>query len=253
MKDFISQTELAFAIENIYKYLQTRDSKCLQVAQNEIKKAKEIDFSIKTYQEYRLNEAFIPSSHGVNRMAVMLLNSLGENYLEQGILTIHQDDPKLGFAEHTNTYRLVLKDIDTHINFYTGNPTAEDKPYDFDTNFISQITRYQNGNTADTTKHAWDSFNPGYKNPIRTLDFKSALWKKDHEHFVNYIFQIMDDGSMVVFAPGKRDQLKQIEFKPKPENLHYLDQYLQLLSSIKAFDSKIYNLNWDNFILKDMN
>ncbi len=251
MTDFITQSELDKAVYGVFNYLLTRDSSHLIAAQSEIKKAKEIDFAIKTYAEYDLKEAFVPSSHGVNRMAIMLLNSYGECYLNNGQLSISADDPESGYADHTNTYTLRLKDAHTHLQIYKGNPSGAAKPYDFDTSFVSQITTYQDGRQDNTTDRAWDSFNKGYHTPSRTLDFKSALWKKDHEHFVNYILQILDTGKLIVYQPGKKDQPKQIRFLPDEAHKGYLMQYLNLLRYIRHFDTRLYDLSWDNFILKE--
>lgn len=252
MADFITQAELNTAIYGVFNYLLDKNIDHLRAAQTEIKKAKEIDFAIKTYAEFELKEAVVPSSHGVDRMAVILLNSYGEGYFDRGTLRIIADDPKSGYADHTNTYTLVLKDAETHYQIHKGNPTGKDKPYDFDTSFLSQITEYKNGKQEDTTDRAWDSFHPGYHAPSRKLDFKSALWKKNHEHFVDYIIQILDTGEVILFQPGKKTQPKQIVFNPvDTEHVECLKQYLNLLKFIRYFDIKNYDLSWDKFILPE--
>ena len=90
--NFITIEELETAINAIFKYLETTDTKDLIKAQDTIKLTKEIDYSIRTHNEYdRITEAakrgtlleteIIESDHNVIRMAIMLLNSFGEQYL----------------------------------------------------------------------------------------------------------------------------------------------------------------------------
>lgn len=251
MADFISILELEQAIIHIYYYLKNNDITYIQdeKVQAAIRLAKEIDCSIKTYREYDSQVDYIPKEHNVTRMAVMLLNTFGELYCEGGSLTIYEDDLWKGKANHTNTYELKLKEPETHLNIFKGNPSAESKPYDFDTEFKSQLTHYQDGNLTNTTRNAWDSFASCYKTPTRTLDFKSALWKKNHEHYVNYIIQIDRQGTLSVFRPKQRDNPKQIKFESQLENRHYLQKYLNVLACIDYLNQSKYDLSWDNFII----
>ena len=135
-----------------------------------------------------------------------------------------------------------LKDKETHEKLYSTNPTAEDCPYDFNALFVSQYTVYPN-NTADTTAHAYESFDHfykdsngkkqvikhGYHTPFRSIDFKSAFWKNGHEHTTDYIFTINEQGQSFLINTKINDQEKQFKtfiFEPLPENIKYLKQYL---------------------------
>ena len=156
--------------------------------------------------------------------------------------------PYLAKANHHNYYLIELKDKDSHDKIYPGNPTKDDKPYDFNLKFIRQVTVYRDtGKQEDTTTHAYDSFAGCYQSPVRIADFKSALWKKNHEHDVNYIFKIDFDGQLHVL--DARD-LTEKRFTLVTDGADYLlNRYLELLTLIK--EDKLTYFTWDNFILND--
>lgn len=256
--NFITIEELETAVNAIFKYLETADTKDLIKAQDTIKLTKEIDYSIRTYNEYdRITEAankgtlleteIIESDHNVIRMAIMLLNSFGEQYLNNSEITIEDDDRFVGGTSHTNTYILHLKDPETHDKIFKGNPTKDDKPYDFYSQFVQQYTFYNNGAIVNTTATSWDSFNKCYQSPTRKFDFKSDLWKKNHMHSVDYIIQILYTGEVVVKLAKDLKVLKKFTLKTKPEMNFYLEKYLNLLKRIYRFKHR--NLPWDKFII----
>lgn len=256
--NFITIEELETAIDAVFNYLETADTKSLIKAQNSIKLTKDIDYSIRTHNEYdRITEAakkgtlleteIIESDHNVIRMAIILLNSFGEHYLNNSEITIENDDRFVGGTSHTNTYILHLKDPETHDKIFKGNPTKKDEPYDFYSQFVQQYTFYKNGSIVNTTATSWDSFNKCYQSPTRKFDFKSELWKKNHTHAVDYIIQILSTGEVVIKLARDLTVLKKFTLKTKPEMNFYLEKYLNLLKRIYKF--KRYNLPWDNFII----
>lgn len=221
----ITIEELEFALWSIYSYIVTQDSKFLKNAQYEIKLAKEIDYAIKTYQEYEKGE-FIESTHGPGRMTMFYTNALLEVYLDEGTVTVYGDDPINSPIAHNNTYKISLKDKDTHTSIYSTNPTADSEPYDFNATFIKQITVFPD-KTADTTAHAYDSIglNKGYRTPIRKFEAKGFLWKKGHEHIANYIFHGTKDCGIKLLDRISNTE-KKFEFTPSsPEKLKYLNKY----------------------------
>lgn len=247
MQTFIEYSVLDRVLRNIRKFEETNDFSYLEPIQDEIKLASYIDYSIKTPKEYKLKCDFIEDSHGPARMGVFVLSYYGEFYCNQGLLTIKKDDPSHQNNSHTNTYRLVLKDIETHTRLYTGNPTYEDDPYDFNTIFISQITEYPNG-PANTTTHSWDSFQRCYTEPYRRLDFKSALWQSGGEHSVHYILQLPQFGPLECLK-GQSHEHKEIEFKPAANTKDYYINYLATLDLIKFFKSHNCD-SWDRYLIK---
>ena len=256
MADYIEYSTIEQIIYGIADYLKTSDKKYLLNIQEEIKLAKEIDESIMTKIEYASNCQFIAASHTPSRMAVFLLNYFGEHYLNQGEITIKSDDPSDRCTyTHDNTYRLVFKDIDTHEKLYKGNPTAEDDPYDFNSEFISQLTHYPN-NTTDTTATAWESFvhspnfRPRYFTPKRTFDFKSALWKSGGEHKVNYILKLDFDRELRLFNRVSKAE-KCFEFIAAPEVSTFYDKYFQVLDMIRLFNQ--YQITWTDCIINNEN
>ena len=167
--------DIEFVLESIDSYLRTGNTKFLEKAQIEIKNVKEIDYLIKTKSEYDRG-VFIEASHGPARILMFYINYLGEILLDESTITIYEDDPNGINTKHNNTYILKLKDKETHFNLFNTNPTAESKPYDFDTEFKQQYTVYSDKIT-DTTLHPYDTFgiNRSYRKPARTLDFKGAF------------------------------------------------------------------------------
>lgn len=254
--EYIEYAVLERVIYNIANYIETLDKKYLLDIQEEIKLAKEIDESILTKTEYANKGQFIASSHSPSRMAIFLLNYFGEHYLNQGELTIKFDDPFENYVNtHDNTYRLVLKDIDTHEKLYKGNPTSADEPYDFNSEFIRQITHYPN-NTVDTTTTAWESFvhssnlRSGYFTPKRTFDFKSAFWKSGGEHRVNYILKLDFNGELKLFNRVSKAE-RVFEFKAASNSLAFYDKYFQVLSIIKLFNQ--HQITWMDCIINNEN
>lgn len=253
--NFITNNEIEQALIGIYKYLVNHDIDALKEVQPQIKKTRDIDFQIKTLAEYNENNgsSIIQNSHGPTRMLILgPLSLLGELYFHNGLLTIYDDDPIKKTYSHINTYRLTLKDLDTHLNVYIGNPTAEDEPYDFNTQFIKQLTQYPD-KVDDTTKTAFDSFfgfykkKNGYSIPFRKLDFKSALWntsKMQNCHNVDYILRITQDKTIYLFNRRTRDQ-KHFEFKPASGADKYLDKYIRYLNVVDVFKGH----SWDEFII----
>lgn len=241
----ITVEELEFALWSIYSYIKTQDIRFLENAQREIKLAKEIDYSIKTYQEYEENK-FIESTHGPGRKAMFFIDSLLEMYLDDGIITIYGDDPVNSTITHNNTYKLSLKDKDTHTSIYNTNPTADSEPYDFNATFIKQITVYTD-KVVDTTAHAYDSIglNKGYRAPIRKFEAKGFLWKKGHEHFANYILHGTKDCGIKLLDRVSNTE-KKFEFTPSSsEKLKYLDKYYYWINLFPVFEFLI----WDTYIL----
>ena len=161
----ITVAELEKLVNILQEYAVTTDKteaeNILRKNQDLILLAKRVDYSSKTQAEND-NSEFKDRSHGLGRMLMFLLNYYGEAYLADGFLTIYDDDPRPFSSSHANTYKLELKDPETHNKFGDYNPTAEDKPYDFDSQFIKQITAYSDGNKVDTTFTAWDSFQKAY-------------------------------------------------------------------------------------------
>ena len=263
MADFIPMSQLRAAIETIDRYLQDTTStdamEALIKAQDDIKLAKEIDYAIKTKSEYEDGIDFIGQSHGPARMAIFLLNAFGEFYCNRGKLTIYSDDPYSNpeYPAHINSYVLSLKDYDSHINLYKGNPTPEDYPYDFNAGFIAQLTKYPNQEVeANTTDTSFESFGKtalivrekGYHFPKRTLDFKSAFWNLETSkdtHRVDYIIQIGFDGILKVYNRYTKEQ-KDIIFEPgAPGAQNLYNKYMQTLHIVKRLKSH----SWDEFIL----
>ena len=254
MADYIEYSTIEQIVYGIADYLKTSDKKYLLNIQEEMKLAKEIDGSIMTKSEYSNNGQFIAASHSPSRLAVFLLNYFGEHYLDRGELTIKSDDPSDRYTNtHDNTYRLVLKDIDTHERLYKGNPTAEDDPYDFNSEFIRQITHYPN-NTVDTTATSWESFahepkfRPGYFTPKRTFDFKSALWKSGGEHKVNYILKLDFDRKLKLFNRLSKVE-KSFKFTAASGVSTFYDKYFQVLDIIKLFNN--YQITWADCIISN--
>lgn len=226
------------------------DRALLLESQELLKLAREIDYSIKTKTEYKTKQSFVEFSHGPGRLAIFLLNYFGECYLHKGLLTIKEDDPTLGRANHTNTYQLELKDLDTHLKLYKGNPTKEDDPYDFNTIFVKQISQFiDTGRIQDTTKNPWDSYQNTYTEPSRTLDFKSAFWNSGSEHEVNYILQLSSSKELICYTGGTKER-KNIVFTPSAQAEDYFNKYFTTLSLINYLD-QYQGLTWNNFILKE--
>lgn len=241
----ITIEELEFALWSIYSYIITKDSRFLKNAQHEIKLAKEIDYFIKTHQEYEKGE-FIESTHGPARMYMFYINSLLEIYLDEGTVTVYGDDPINSTITHNNTYKLSLKDKDTHTSIYSTNPTADSEPYDFNATFIKQDTVYSD-KIVDTTAHAYDSIglNRCYRTPIRKFEAKGFLWKKDHEHIANYIFHGTKDCGIKLLDRISNTE-KKFEFTPSsPEKLNYLNKYYYWINLFPVFEFLI----WDSYIL----
>ena len=237
--------ELEIAKNAMLKYYETGNRADLASAQAEIIHCMNIDYSIKTHAEYDANVDFIKGSHGPNRMLIMLLNYYGEQYCNENALLIYCDDPRNGKTVHHNKYILSLKDPHTHNQILPGNPKKEDNPYDFNLDFVSQITVYPEGNSENTTPHAYDSFAGCYQKPFRKLDFKSAFWKKDHEHFVNYILTIDFNGKLKLLDANTLQE-KRFEFT-ETNTQYFLQEYLKLLEVIKSDKFKYYD--WETFIL----
>ena len=179
----VTSAELEQMINILYDYYYTNDRKVLDNNRDLLLKIKNADYGSTTQTEYSTGQSFNETTHGPGRMIIFLLNYYGEKYLENGTLTIYEDDPKVFSNSHTNTYKLILKDPETHDTFGGYTPTADDKPYDFNSLFQSQITVYkENGKQDNTTTTAWESFHgsklierqKGYYTPRRTFDFKSA-------------------------------------------------------------------------------
>ena len=244
-KQIITIEELEQVIDALQSYA-AGDRTALEQNQDLFKLARDVDYSSKTQKEYETNSDFDPSSHGIGRMIMFLLNYYGEKYLSDGQLTISADDPKIFNTLHTNTYILKLKDPETHEQFGGYNPVAEDKPYDFDSQFIQQITYYPDKTAVDTTATAWDSFQKTYSIPARTFDFKSAFWKKGHEHFVDYILQI-DSKSILHVINRSSKQERQFAFSPADGHEQFLAKYNALISIMWQFS----DYAWSNFILDD--
>ena len=257
--NFITTDDLEFALNNILLFLKTSNKHYLEVAQPEIKKARDFDLQVKTQADYEKNE-FVAESHGLGRMAMFLLNSKGEHYINGGILTIYEDDPKKSPNSHTNIYKIELKDKNTHDRIWDTNPTADDKPYDFNAVFQQQFTVYPD-KAVETTEHAWESFTHfykdadgnlqtikvGYHTPYRTLDFKSAYWKDGHKHSVDYITTIDVTGQMFVIRDQKSiKETKRFDFVPTAENVKYLQQYLEWIAK---FEKLQFYISWEYFII----
>jgi hypothetical protein len=209
-----------------------------------------------TKTEYANNSQFIASSHTPSRMAVFLLNYFGEHYLSQGELTVKFDDPSDNYTnKHDNTYRLILKDSDTHEKLYKGNPTPANEPYDFNSEFIRQITHYPN-KTVDTTATSWESFvhvsnlRPGYFVPKRTFDFKSAFWKSGGEHNVNYILKLDFNGELKLFNRVSKAE-KNFEFKAASNASDFYNKYFQLIDIIRLFNQ--HQITWVDCIINNEN
>ena len=177
----ISYKTIEKVLNAMYEYLQTKDKKFIEPFQEEIKFLKHIDYSITSYTEY---DNLDYESHAPSRILLFLINYFGEMFFNNAELTIYNDDRSLTPAyPHTNKYKLILKDIDTHNYLTPTNPTPKDEPYDFNTVFIEQ---YTNNNPTEYI-HAYDGFKKvedkknntfkygAYGIPKRTLDFKSAL------------------------------------------------------------------------------
>ena len=247
MENYIEYTVLYNVLFNIKNFSTTGNRAFIEDIQEDIKLAKNIDYSIKTQAEYNKKQNFIESSHGPKRSAMFLLNYFGELYLHEGSLTIEADDPTTSKAVHMNTYQLSLKDLDTHIKLYQGNPTKEDRPYDFNTKFKAQKTYFiESGKLVDTTGNPWDSFQNVYTEPYRTLDFKGAFWKSGNEHSVHYILQLQEDTNLACYIAGTKIT-KKIIFEPLPTALQYHKKYFEVLELIEFFNKHWY-LTWDNFI-----
>ena len=243
----ITVKDLEKVINIIQDYALTGDREILKQEDNKklLLLAKNVDYSAKTQAEYD-NSEFKDLSHGIGRMIMFLLNYYGEKYLDKGILTIQDDDPKPFSSSHTNTYQLVLKDPETHDKFGEYNPTAEDAPYDFNSKFIKQLTYYPDDKVVDTTATAWDSFQKAYTRPVRTFDFKSAFWKHGHEHLVNYILQI-DSNSTLHLLNRITKKEKVFTFVPTPEHKEFLVKYVNLIHVMRKFEEYA----WSNFIIDD--
>ena len=240
----ITVAELEKLVTILQDYVVTGDKNILIEHQDLILLATAVDYSSKTQAEND-NSEFKDKSHGLGRMLMFLLNYYGEAYLSDGFLTIYDDDPRTFSSSHANTYKLKLKDPGTHNKFGDYSPTAEDKPYDFDSRFIKQITAYSDGNKVDTTVTAWDSFQKTYTTPIRTFDFKSAFWKSGHEHLVNYILRIDFKLNLHVINRVTKKE-KVFEFVPSPEHEEFLKKYSEMLSVMWQLGEYA----WSNFIIE---
>ena len=240
----ITVAELEKLVTILQDYVVTGDKNILIEHQDLILLATAVDYSSKTQAEND-NSEFKDKSHGLGRMLMFLLNYYGEVYLADGFLTIYDDDPRTFSSSHANTYKLKLKDPETHDKFGEYNPTAEDKPYDFDSRFIKQITAYSDGNKVDTTDTAWDSFQKAYTTPIRTFDFKSAFWKSGHEHLVNYVLQIDFKLNLHVINRVTKKE-KSFEFVSNPEHEEFLKKYSEMLSVMWQLG----DYAWTNFIIE---
>ena len=240
----ITVAELEKLVTILQDYVVTGDKNILIEHQDLILLATAVDYSSKTQAEND-NSEFKDKSHGLGRMLMFLLNYYGEAYLADGFLTIYDDDPRTFSSSHANTYKLKLKDPETHDKFGEYNPTAEDKPYDFDSRFIKQITAYSDGNKVDTTVTAWDSFQKAYTTPIRTFDFQSAFWKSGHEHLVNYILRI--DFKLNLHVSNRVTKKEKVfEFVPSPEHEEFLKKYSEMLSVMWQLG----DYAWTNFIIE---
>ena len=251
-KKTITVKELEKLIGILQEYVVTNDRELLKQNQDLILLAKDADYGAKTQQEFEKKVEFDEKTHGVGRMLMFLLNYYGEEYLNKGQLTILDDDPKVYSSSHLNTYRLELKDPDTHNNFGDYAPTADDKPYDFNSIFLKQFTKYQDDKIVDTTKTAWDSFQKAYTTPIRTFDFKSAFWKDGHEHEVNYILQIDYKLKLHVINRITKEE-KQFDFIPAKGHEGFLQKYGSLLNEMWRGSGQLVEYAWSNFILSDTN
>ena len=251
MPNYIDYPVLETVLRNIYNFEQTKDFAYISFIQNEIKLARDLDYSIKTKREYAQNATFIESTHNPARMCMFLHNRHGEFFMDGGTLTIKNDDPQPMTNSHTNTYRLALKDPETHNRLYEGNPTSEDEPYDFNTEFISQITNYPNG-SADSTAHAWESFSSptrsgGYKIPARKIDFKGAFWSKGGEHNTQYILQLTDDERLICERSYTKER-KEITFTPAEGAKVYYQKYFEVLQWINFFNQNKCD-TWNKYII----
>ena len=244
----ITVAELEKLVNILQEYAVTTDKTeaedILRKNQDLILLAKDVDYSSKTQAENDKSK-FKDKSHGLGRMLMFLLNYYGETYLADGFLTVYDDDPRSFGSSHANTYKLELKDPETHDKFGDYSPTAEDKPYDFNSQFIKQITTYPEGNRVDTTITAWDSFQKAYTTPVRTFDFKSAFWKSGHEHSVNYILRIDFKLNLHVINRITKEE-KIFEFIPNPEHEEFLKKYSEMLSVMWQLG----DYAWNNFIIK---
>ena len=254
-QDFISYGALQAAILSIFKYLKYKNKQVLLENQANIKKARDILDTIKTPEELSHN-IFIKKDHGVLRGSFFLLHNFGECYLNSGTLTIHTDDPIKRSADHSNTYKLISKNEKATLNLYTGNARSEDNPYDFDTEFVSQITHYYTtASSVDTTKTAFDSFKSKYITPKRKIDLKTAFWKQGHEHDVDYIIKINKDGTLTVFNTKYSSESKNVEFIPADKKCEtFLTRYkglAQTISYFKELEKKGEDLSWEAFILDE--
>lgn len=246
MHNYIDYNVLDKILFRLKEFICTSKKEYLEDIQEDLKLAREIDYSIKTKAEYAKQQEFIATSHGPKRLAMFLLSYFGEFYLAESLITIDDDDPIPGYASHTNTYRLKLKDPETHTRLYKGNPTKDDEPYDFYTEFVKQISKFKT-NIADTTDSPWDSYQHAYVNPYRKLDFKGAFWQAGNEHYTHYILQLQRSKDLVCYKSGTKIT-KEIKVTPTPEASGYLNRYFEVLDLIDFF-SKYWYLTWESFIL----
>lgn len=225
-----------------------------------IQDLRDLDYQIRTYNENE-QDRFIRSDHNPGRIFMFFINYCGEKYLEDAKLTIKNDDLSEVAYKHTNTYQLKLKDKETHDALINYNPKPEDKPYDFDSIFKKQISysALHEEICRDTTATAYDKFT--YQKPKRTFDFKSAYWKKDHDHGVDYILQLDFDGNLKLFTVKTVPSLTNIDkldkeynikedyiLEVKPSNNYFLEMYKQALIDLSTFNG----ITWDDLIIDDI-
>lgn len=257
VKDYITNDELEKALNAILEYLTTKNKEALQAAQREIKLAKEIDYAIKTRESPREETSEKSAStnqisnkaHKPARMLILgPLSLYGELYAANGLFTIYKDDPDKSKYSHTNIYKLILRNADTHYNIYPRDATVAEGPWDFDTEFIKQFTVYPN-DTVDTTATAWDSFQRAYTEPKRRFEFKSALWDSTswrNTHWADYIITLSKTGELEVLSQITREK-QEFLFEPNSKADYYLTKYLYWLAKFPMFT----NHYWDEFILTD--
>jgi len=225
----------------------------------DIEALKELDFSVKSHNEWKSKTGKVfYSDHNVSRIAMFLLNYYGELSLANAKITIMADElfvTRKGYT-HDNTYILKLHDPATHYALTKMDFTNTNGVQDFDTQFVKQITHYEPDKPGvDTTDTAYSpkSGTKNYAKPSRTFDFKSHLWKKEHTHNVDYVIQLVanEDRTQAYYKVYRVENdikvaEKEIELNLTEDNKVYLDAYIEFMKDFPLFEK----ITWDEILTK---
>lgn len=252
-----------FIYDRLVKYIRSNDITYIKDLWEHLLDLRDIDNAIHTYAEQEFEKKYnyyklMPETHGLKRMAVLLLNIFGEGVFDGTTIITSADRYENSKNKHLNKYIIKLHDSDAHKFIYGKTPNKTDQVYDFDLTLMGQLTTYADGAEEDTTAHMYDTLT-GKKysqDIVHQADFKSDLWKsKKHMHNVQFIIKLDALGNPEVYitkANGDSYELladyAAVISNLTQQNKDNLLKYKELLSEINSgiFD----NLTWDDLITK---